>query len=195
MLVFNDVRVAGYERVCTFANEAAGLRGVVAIHSTMRGPGVGGCRLWRYDDAEGAVSDALRLAAGMSLKNGMADLPLGGAKAVIMATGEAGRRTMFEAFGEVLERLGGDYIAVEGAGTSVSDMRRVATVTSYVSGISAGGPASWTAWSVLLAMREAVQIRLGIESLHGLRVAVQGVGHVGSALCRLLHRAGVNVWL
>ena len=193
MLTFKELRVPGYERVSSFSNATANLHGVVAIHSTVRGPGAGGCRMWRYGSGEEATADALRLAEGMSRKNAMADLPLGGAKAVIMAPAAADRWELFAAFGEVVEQLGGAYITAEDVGTSVDDMRHVARTTSFVSGITSGDPSPWTARGVFFALREAVRMRLGRDDLLGLRAAVQGAGHVGSALCRLLRQAGAEL--
>lgn len=193
MLTLTNLTQNGYERVCAFADETAGLKGFVAIHSTARGPAAGGCRYWHYDNEQDALADALRLARGMSFKNATANLPLGGAKAVIMAPQQADRPALFRAFGKMVQELGGQYVTAEDVGTSVADMQTVAAETKYVSGITGGDPSPWTAKGVFLSLQQAVRVRLGRADLKGLKVAVQGVGHVGNALCGFLHEAGAEL--
>ena len=130
----------------------AGLDGFIAIHSTALGPGAGGCRLWSYPDASHALADAVRLAEGMSYKNALAGLPLGGAKAVLRRPeGEWDRVALFRAFGRAVEALGGLYVTAEDVGTSVEDMQEVATVSRHVAGLpsvagrAGGDPSPWTA--------------------------------------------------
>ncbi|WP_067735685.1 Leu/Phe/Val dehydrogenase [Novosphingobium naphthalenivorans] len=180
-------------------DEAAGLDGVIAIHSTARGPAAGGCRLWTYPDINTAMADAFRLAEGMSYKNAMAELPFGGGKAVLRKPeGPFDRRALFEAFGAAVERLGGRYVTAEDVGTSVADMEFVAHKTRHVAGrtsrpgFAGGDPSPWTALGVFEAMKAAVQFRFG-GSLSGVTVAVQGVGSVGGELCRLLSEAGAKL--
>lgn len=120
----------------------SGLDGVIAIHSTVRGPGAGGCRLWHYPDLDAAVGDAMRLAEGMSYKNALAGLPFGGAKAVLRRPDEGfDRAALFRAFGRAVEELKGQYITAEDVGTTVADMEEVASVSRHVSGLrpTAGG--------------------------------------------------------
>lgn len=197
MLTLTTIPKDGYERVCAFADESVNLRGFVAIHSTARGPAAGGCRVWQYEKDEDALADAMRLARGMSYKNATADLPLGGAKAVIMAPASfanaAARTALFKAYGAMVEQLDGQYITAEDVGTSVADMQDVASTTKYVSGITSGDPSPWTAKGVFLSLKVAVKERLGWNDLHGLTVAVQGVGHVGHALCGFLNEAGAKL--
>lgn len=180
-------------------DEAAGLDGIIAIHSTARGPAAGGCRLWAYPDASTAMADAFRLAEGMSYKNAMAELPFGGGKAVLRRpAGDFDRRALFEAFGAAVERLDGRYVTAEDVGTSVADMEYVAGKTRHVAGrtsrpgFAGGDPSPWTALGVFEAMKAAVQFRFG-STLSGVTVAVQGVGSVGGALCRLLTGAGAHL--
>ncbi|MEJ2407923.1 MAG: Glu/Leu/Phe/Val dehydrogenase dimerization domain-containing protein [Novosphingobium sp.] len=180
-------------------DETAGLDGVIAIHSTARGPAAGGCRLWTYPDASAAMADAFRLAEGMSYKNAMAELPFGGGKAVLRRPeGGFDRRALFEAFGTAVERLGGRYVTAEDVGTSVTDMEFVAARTRHVAGrtsrpgFAGGDPSPWTARGVFEAMKAAVRFRFN-SSLSGVTVAVQGVGSVGGALCRLLTEAGAKL--
>jgi leucine dehydrogenase len=177
----------------------AGLDGFIAIHSTTLGPGAGGCRLWSYPDAGRALADAVRLAEGMSYKNALAGLPLGGAKAVLRKPdGPLDRVALFRAFGRAVEKLGGAYVTAEDVGTSVADMQEVAHATRHVAGLppaegcAGGDPSPWTAKGVFDAMEVAAAIALG-RGLHGLTVAVQGTGNVGADLCRRLADAGARL--
>jgi leucine dehydrogenase len=187
------------EAVHVMRDPDSGLQGVIVLHSTRLGPAAGGCRLWRYADAAAATTDALRLAEGMAYKNTMADLPLGGGKAVIrLPEGPFDRTALFRAFGREVERLGGRYITAEDVGTGVPDMQEVSRETPHVAGLPAasgevgGDPSPWTALGVLRAMEEAVR-RRHRSSLAGATVAVQGLGHVGSRLCEFLAGAGVRL--
>lgn len=176
-----------------------GLRAVIAVHSTAIGPGMGGCRLWTYPDAEAGLTDVLRLSRGMSLKNAMADLALGGGKAVIFGPVPEDRDAAFRAFGRAVETLGGRYITAEDVGVSVTDMEAVAKETRYVSGLPQAGegvggdPSPFTARGVLRGIEAAVARHYGRSDLGGLHVAVQGVGHVGGALCKMLVDAGARL--
>ncbi|WP_432770166.1 MAG: Glu/Leu/Phe/Val dehydrogenase [Sphingopyxis sp.] len=177
----------------------AQLDGVIAIHSTALGPGAGGCRLWTYPTMDNALTDAVRLAEGMSYKNALAGLPFGGAKAVLRKpAGEFDRAALFRAFGREVEALGGLYITAEDVGTSVADMQEVASVSRHVAGLpgrddrAGGDPSPWTAKGVFEAMRAAAAVALG-RDLAGLAVAVQGTGNVGAELCRLLADAGARL--
>jgi Glutamate dehydrogenase/leucine dehydrogenase len=180
-------------------DDVAGLDGVIAIHSTVRGPAAGGCRLWSYPDAGAAIADAFRLAEGMSYKNAMAELPFGGGKAVLRKPqGDFDRRALFEAFGAAVDRLGGRYVTAEDVGTSVDDMEYVAGRTRHVAGrttrpgFAGGDPSPWTALGVFEAMKASARFRFGGD-LSGMTVAVQGVGSVGGDLCRRLAEAGAKV--
>lgn len=177
----------------------AGLDGFIAIHSTALGPGAGGCRLWSYLDTSHALADAVRLAEGMSYKNALAGLPLGGAKAVLRRPeGDWDRVALFRAFGRAVEGLGGLYVTAEDVGTTVEDMQEVATVSRHVAGLppaegcAGGDPSPWTAKGVFDAMEVAAAFALG-RGLDGLTVAVQGTGNVGADLCRRLADAGARL--
>lgn len=187
------------EAVHMMRDPETGLEGVIVLHSTRLGPAAGGCRLWHYADSAAATTDALRLAEGMAYKNALADLPLGGGKAVIMRPpGDFDRVALFRAFGREVERLGGRYLTAEDVGTGVDDMRRVREETAHVAGLPVaagavgGDPSPWTALGVLRAMEEAVRRRHG-SGLSGARVAVQGLGHVGEQLAMLLAEAGARL--
>ncbi|HEY5758700.1 MAG TPA: Glu/Leu/Phe/Val dehydrogenase dimerization domain-containing protein [Steroidobacter sp.] len=189
-----------HERV-VFAHDAAtGLRAIVAVHSSTRGPAAGGCRFWHYDSTNDAVADALRLSRGMSYKNAMAGLPLGGGKAVVMVDANRPKTpAMLEAFGRFVDSLNGQYITAEDVGASVADMEIVADQTRYVSGLprtavtSDGNPSPKTALGVYLGIKAAVKFKLKKDELQGLTVAVQGLGGVGYELCKLLAADGAKL--
>lgn len=177
----------------------SGLDGVITIHSTTLGPGAGGCRFWSYASMDEALADALRLAEGMSYKNALAGLPLGGAKAVLRRPeGDFDRARLFHAFGRAVEQLGGLYVTAEDVGTSVEDMQEVAGATRHVAGLPAaegragGDPSPWTARGVFESMRAAARFVLDSD-LAGLTVAVQGTGNVGADLCRRLADADARL--
>jgi leucine dehydrogenase len=183
----------GHEDVVEVGDEALGFAGLVAIHSTALGPAAGGCRIWTYDRPEDALTDALRLSRGMTYKNAMAELPLGGGKAVLYKMGPD-RAACFEKFGEQVEALGGRYITAEDVGATVADMRAIARRTSYVAGIpkeegqAGGDPSPWTALGVFLS----VKALLG-GSVKGRTIAVQGVGAVGFGVCALAVQEGAKL--
>lgn len=183
----------GHETVSFHHDAASGLRAVIAIHSTALGPAAGGCRIHAYPDEDAALSDVLRLSRGMSLKNALAGLPLGGGKAVILADPADKTPAMMRAFGRGVERLGGAYVTGEDVGCDVADMDAAKRETAHVMGASdaEGDPSAHTARGVFLCMARAAR-RLGLN-LSGAHVAVKGVGHVGFALCRLLHEAGARL--
>ena len=188
----------GHEEVATWLDRETGLRAIIAIHDTTLGPGLGGTRLRRYDSSAEALLDVLRLSEGMTYKAAVAGLPLGGAKAVILADGKeesdpALRAARFRAFGRFVESLGGRYITAEDVGTAPQDMTEIRTQTRHVAGIpreagGSGDPSPSTAYGVVCGMRALVEEGLGRSSLEGVRVAVQGLGHVGMSLAEQLLR-------
>ena len=187
------------ENIVRLDDSEAGLDGYIVVHSSRLGPAAGGCRLWSYDSSQEALEDALRLARGMAFKNALAGLPLGGGKAVLRRPkGDIDRPALFRAFARAVEKLGGEYVTAEDVGTSVEDMMWVRQHTRYVAGLSprenapGGDPSPWTARGVFEAMRVATRLHLGKE-LGDVTVAVQGLGHVGYALCALLHAAGARL--
>ncbi|PTS78257.1 amino acid dehydrogenase [Sphingomonas sp. HMWF008] len=192
-----------HEGVHLFTDPASGLRAVIAIHSTKLGPAAGGVRFWHYADSDGAITDALRLSRGMSFKNAMADLPMGGGKGVVLAAkpGDVITPAQLEAFGRAVESLGGRYVTAEDVGMSEASMKTIATVTKHVSGLpvaagSAGGdPGPYTAMGVYLGVKAAAQRGLGATDMKGVHVAIQGVGSVGGGLARLLAKDGARLTL
>lgn len=187
------------EEVVQLDDPKSGLRGFIVVHSTSLGPAAGGCRIWPYVDQVDAGADALRLATGMTMKNALAGLPLGGGKAVLrLPNAPFSRTSLFSAFGRAVEALGGRYLTAEDVGTGVADMALVARETRHVAGLpqrsgrAGGDPSPWTARGVFLAMEVAIERRLQ-RSIGEVTVAVQGAGHVGFALCELLHAAGAKL--
>jgi leucine dehydrogenase len=202
MSVFDHTEFDQHESVHYFHDHASGLQAIVAVHSTALGPGAGGTRRWVYRNDADALTDVLRLSRGMTYKNAVAGLRFGGGKAVILASDGAPKSPdLFRAFGRCVNSLAGRYITAEDVGCSVDDMRYVREETEFVSGLpqsagSAGGdPSPWTAIGCFEGIQAAVATRLGADSLKGIRVAVQGVGHVGLHLCRLLHEAGAELFV
>jgi len=192
-----------HEGVHLFRDPASGLTAVIAVHSTARGPAAGGVRFWHYADSNRAITDALRLSRGMSYKNAMADLPMGGGKAVVLADqpGQAIDQQRLEAFGRAVESLGGRYVTAEDVGMSEASMKVIATMTKHVSGLpvaagSAGGdPGPFTAHGVYLGVKAAAKRGLGADSMAGVHVAIQGVGSVGGGLAKLLAKDGAKLTL
>ncbi len=189
-----------HELVELVHDRASGLTAIIALHSTHLGPGAGGTRFWHYAESADAMRDALRLSRGMSYKNAMAGLPMGGGKAVILA-GKDRRKTpeMLAAFGEAVESLGGRYVTAEDVGISEADMVAVSQHTRFVSGLpvgegeAGGDPGPFTAMGIYHGIKAAVEHKLGKSSLNGVRVAVQGTGSVGGGVARLLHKDGARL--
>lgn len=198
--MFDHPDFDGHEKVMMVEDEASGLRAIIAVHSTALGAAAGGCRLWGYDSSAAALSDALRLSRGMSFKNAMANLPMGGGKAVILGPVAADNRVaVMQAFGRAVNSLNGQYITAEDVGVGVADMEIVATQTKFVSGLSAaagksgGDPSPYTARGVRVGIEAAVRAKLNRPEVAGLKVSVQGLGHVGMYLCEELYNLGANL--
>lgn len=191
-----------HECVELVRDRASGLTAVIAIHSTHLGPAAGGTRFWHYEDPALAMRDALRLSRGMSYKNAMAGLPVGGGKAVILADcNRLKPPAMLAAFADAVDALGGRYITAEDVGITLADMVAVAERTQYVSGLpvpggTAGGdPGPFTAMGVYHGIKAAVKWKLGKDSMDGVHVALQGTGSVGGGIARLLARDGARLTL
>lgn len=199
MNLFEHMSFDDHEGVHFFHDEACGLRGIIAVHNTRRGPAAGGTRFWTYENSSDACADALRLSRAMSYKNAMADIPFGGGKAVIMRPkGEFDRHALFAAYGRAVESLQGRYCTAEDVGVSPEDMEVVRAQTRFVGGLdqgeaASGDPSPVTADGVFRGLHVAARQALGASDLKGLRVAVQGLGHVGYNLCERLHRAGATL--
>ena len=170
-------------------NEECGLKAIIAVHSTHLGPAAGGCRYWRYDDNADAVTDALRLSRGMSYKNAMAGLPLGGGKAVIIADDRRPKTPeMLHVFGKAVDHLCGRYVTAEDVGMSVADMIEIRRQTPFVAGLPVeggdvgGDPGPHTSLGVFLGIKAAVRRALGKDSVQGLHIAIQGAGSVATGV-------------
>ncbi|MEN3746230.1 Glu/Leu/Phe/Val dehydrogenase dimerization domain-containing protein [Sphingomonas sp. HF-S3] len=192
-----------HEGVHLFSDRESGLSAIIAVHSSKLGPAAGGVRFWHYADSDAAITDALRLSRGMSYKNAMAGLPLGGGKGVVLAPHAGAEITdaQLEAFGRAVESLNGRYVTAEDVGMSEARMKQVATQTRHVSGlpVAAGGaggdPGPVTAMGVYLGVKAAAKRGLGADDMKGVHVAIQGVGSVGGGLARLLARDGARLTL
>lgn len=192
-----------HELVQLVHDAGSGFTAIIALHSTHLGPGAGGTRFWHYADPGGAMRDALRLSRGMSYKNAMAGLPLGGGKAVILADANRTKTpAMLAAFGDAVEALGGRYVTAEDVGITEADMVAVAQRTAHVSGLpvtgegAAGGdPGPFTAMGIYHGIRAAVRHKLGQDGVKGVHVAIQGTGSVGGGVARLLARDGARLTL
>jgi len=178
-----------HEEVHFLTDEKCGLKAIIAVHSTHLGPAAGGARFWHYAKDDDALTDALRLSRGMSYKNAMAGLPLGGGKSVILANADRTKTPeLLHAFGKAVDRLGGRYITAEDVGINVSDMIEVARSTQYVAGLPnssgdvGGDPGPHTALGVFLGIKAAVKRALGKDSLKGLHIAMQGAGSVATGV-------------
>ncbi len=188
-----------HEEVYRVTDATSGLRGFIAIHSTLRGPAAGGLRMRVYGSETEALEDVLRLSHGMSLKNAAADLPLGGGKAVILGDPAKDKTPdLLRAMGRAVQSLNGRYRTAEDMGMSPADMAVLATETAYVAGLAggdyaSGDPSPVTARGVFNAIRRSAAMRFGSAELRGRHVALQGLGHVGSHLAALLHAEGTKL--
>ena len=185
-----------FERVVSCEDEETGLKAIIAVHSTTLGPAAGGCRMFNYDNFDDAVTDVLRLSRGMTYKNAAAGLKLGGGKSVIVGDPKTQKTPeLMKAFGRFVDSLEGMYYTAEDVGISVSDIELVSEVTPYAVGLdkgefAAGDPSPFTARGVYLSMKEAAARKLGNADLKGVKVAIQGLGHVGMYLAEFLHKEG-----
>jgi leucine dehydrogenase len=195
-----------HEELLVRRGRRSGLYSAVAVHSTRRGPSLGGCRMWRYEDSRAGVRDALRLSRAMTFKSAAAGLPLGGGKGVVMLGAqdppldEARRRDALLDFGDAVAALGGRYVTAEDVGTSDGDMTVIAERTDHVAGLAverggSGDPSPWTALGVEAAIRVTCEAIWGTADLAGRTMAVIGLGHVGGALARMLAAGGASLVL
>jgi leucine dehydrogenase len=199
--MFDLAAYDAHESVHFFHDAETGLKAVIALHSTALGPAAGGCRMWDYPDSDAMIRDALRLSQGMSYKNAMADLPLGGGKAVIWGNSRTDKSPeMFRAFGRMVESLQGAYWTAEDVGLSPADLAYSREETKYVAGLNdgeaaSGDPSPVTAEGVFLGIKTALKFATGSEALDGRTIAVQGIGHVGGDVVRKLRAEGASVYI
>src|SRR5471032_560375 len=196
MKIFYTIARMGHEQLVLCQDAASGYRGIIAVHSTVLGPALGGTRFWNYASDEEAIVDALRLARGMTYKNAVAGLNLGGGKSIIIGDNKTkDREKIFRAHGRFVEALGGRYITAEDVGTSTKDMAYVQMETKHVAGLAgkSGDPSPVTAHGVFRAVQASANRKWGSDSLEGKTIAIQGCGSVGSYLARELHEAGARL--
>jgi leucine dehydrogenase len=196
MQLFDMLAEMGHEEIAMGSDPKSGYRGIVAIHSTRLGPALGGTRFWNYGTDDEAIIDALRLSRGMTYKNAVAGLNLGGGKSVIIGDNRmTNREAVFRAHGRLVESLGGRYITAEDVGTSTSDMDFVKLETNHVAGLASksGDPSPVTAHGVFRAVQASARERWGSDDLTGKVVAIQGCGSVGRYLAGELHEAGAKL--
>jgi len=197
MSVFKHHEFDGHEQVVFCNDPESGLRAIIAIHNTNRGPALGGCRMWDYQSEDEALTDVLRLSKGMTYKSALAGLDLGGGKSVIIGDSRKHKNEqLLRAMGVFIDSLGGRYIGAEDVGIGVPDVEIMAKETSYVSGTRAGGagdPSPATAYGVFVGIKAAVKHKLGRDDVCGIRVAVQGIGAVGYHLCQYLKKEGAEL--
>ena len=185
-----------HEKVVIARDPVSGYHGIIAIHSTTLGPAVGGTRFWNYATEEEALNDALRLSQGMTYKTALAGLPFGGGKSVIIGDNKtANREALLRAHGRFVDTLGGRYITAEDVGTSPADMEIVRRETRHVAGLlgRSGDPSPYTARGVFRAIQASTKYRWNTDDLSGVTVTIQGCGHVGYHLAKLLHEAGAKL--
>jgi len=196
MKLFDTIAGMGHEQLVVCQDSASGYRGIMAIHSTVLGPALGGTRFWSYASDEDAIVDALRLARGMTYKNAVAGLNLGGGKSVIIGDNKTtSRELLFRAHGRFVESLGGRYITAEDVGTSTADMDFVHMETDFVSGLAgrSGDPSPVTAHGVFRAIQASAKERWGTDDVSSRTISIQGCGHVGYYLAKELHEAGAKL--
>lgn len=198
MKVFEKMTEMEHEQIVYCHDKATGLKAIIGIHDTTLGPALGGCRIWPYKTEEEALFDVLRLSKGMTYKNAAAGLNLGGGKAVIIADPKDKSEALMRSFGRFVESLNGRYITAEDVNTTTQDMMYIRDETDWVAGLpeeigGSGNPSPFTALGTFEGLKATVKHRLGKDDLKGIKVAVQGLGSVGTSLCEMLHSAGAEL--
>lgn len=199
--LFAQMSAMDHENVVFCHDAATGLKAIIGVHNTNLGPALGGCRIWHYENEQQALTDVLRLSRGMTFKNSIAGLNLGGGKAVIISEpGQVRDEAFFRRFGRFVNDLGGKYITAEDVGMSTKEIELVSRETKHVSGMpesmgGSGDPSPVTAYTVYLGMKAAAKKAFGTDSLAGKRIAIQGAGHVGENLMRYLQKEGAIMFV
>jgi leucine dehydrogenase len=199
MNVFDSPDFDNHEAVAFFDDKKSGMRAIIAIHSTALGPACGGTRMYPYASPDAALTDALRLARGMSFKNAIADLPLGGGKGVMLGNPASDKsEAKFAAYAEAINSLGGRYVTAMDVGILPPDMPVIARSTKFIAGYdqpgkSGGDSGPATALGVFGGLKAAVKHRFGVETTMGLRIAIQGLGKVGMGVAKRLHAEGAKL--
>ncbi len=199
--VWGNDSFSDHEQVVFCYDKKTGLKAIIAIHNTTLGPALGGTRMWMYKSEAEALNDVLRLSRGMTYKAAISGLNLGGGKAVIIGDSKKDKsKELFQKYGEFIQSLNGKYITAEDVGTSTSDMVNVRETTKYVTGLpesmgGGGDPSPVTAYGVYMAMKASAKEVWGTDSLKGKKVTVQGVGHVGEYLVKLISEESAKVFI
>jgi leucine dehydrogenase len=200
-MIFETLATSGHEQVVFCHNKDAGLKAIIAIHSTVLGPALGGLRMWPYKSEQEALNDVLRLSRGMSYKNAVAGLNIGGGKAVIIGDPNKDKsEVLFRAFGRFVDSLGGRYITAEDVGIDVNDMEYVLKETEFVTGVhqvhgGSGDPSPFTAYGTLQGLLASLSVVYGNEEVGERTFAVQGLGHVGMEYLKLLRERGAKCYV
>ena len=200
-MIFETLATSGHEQVVFCHNKDAGLKAIIAIHSTVLGPALGGLRMWPYKSEQEALNDVLRLSRGMSYKNAVAGLNIGGGKAVIIGDPNKDKsEALFRAFGRFVDSLGGRYITAEDVGIDVNDMEYVLKETEFVTGVhqvhgGSGDPSPFTAYGTMQGLLASLVVAYGNEEVGERSFAVQGLGHVGMEYLKLLRERGAKCYV
>ncbi len=200
-MIFETLATSGHEQVVFCHNKDAGLKAIIAIHSTVLGPALGGLRMWPYQNEQEALNDVLRLSRGMSYKNAVAGLNIGGGKAVIIGDPNKDKsEALFRAFGKFVDSLGGRYITAEDVGIDVNDMEYVLKETEFATGVhqvhgGSGDPSPFTAYGTVQGLLASLSVVYGNEEIGERSFAVQGLGHVGMEYLKLLRERGAKVYV
>ena len=200
-MIFETLATSGHEQVVFCHNKDAGLKAIIAIHSTVLGPALGGLRMWPYQNEQEAPNDVLRLSRGMSYKNAVAGLNIGGGKAVIIGDPNKDKsEALFRAFGKFVDSLGGRYITAEDVGIDVNDMEYVLKETEFATGVhqvhgGSGDPSPFTAYGTVQGLLASLSVVYGNEEIGERSFAVQGLGHVGMEYLKLLRERGAKVYV
>jgi leucine dehydrogenase len=201
MNLFETIHTTEHEQVVFCHNKDAGLKGIIAIHNTTLGPALGGLRMWPYATEQEALDDVLRLSRGMTYKAAVAGLNLGGGKSVLIGDPRKDKsEALFRSFGRFIDSLNGRYITAEDVGIDVNDMEYVFQETDNCVGVhqvhgGSGDPSPFTAFGTLQGIRASLMHKFNDEEIGDYSYAVQGVGHVGFELVKLLRNEGAKVFV
>lgn len=196
--IISQMSTMGHDQILFCSDNETGLKAIIAIHDTTLGPALGGTRMWVYNNELEALHDVLRLSRGMTYKNAISNLALGGGKAVIIGDSKTMKsEALFRRFGKFVDSLAGNYITAEDVGISPSDMVWVSKETKHVVGLpgKSGDPSPVTAFGTYMGMKACSKLRYGSDSLEGKKILVQGVGHVGEYLVDYLSKEGAEIFI
>ena len=196
--IISQMSRMGHDQILFCSDNETGLKAIIAIHDTTLGPALGGTRMWAYNNELEALHDVLRLSRGMTYKNAISNLALGGGKAVIIGDSKTMKsEALFRRFGKFVDSLAGNYITAEDVGISPSDMVWVSKETKHVVGLpgKSGDPSPVTAFGTYMGMKACSKLRYGSDSLEGKKILVQGIGHVGEYLVDYLSKEGAEIFI